>query len=182
LRSSIDWILQNYGEDTWQKILSLLPAELQGKARNVVTPLMYPAALGDKIYRVFADECCGKEQKAREEAFRKMGRYIAEENLSTVYRLLLRFMTPGQFLGRLPKVWTTYFDGIDVTVQQDAEAQNGTCRVRGLDIAYMSLVASGWIELGYEKVGATSSTVLERSWKSGQIASDDMVFEISWTT
>ncbi len=90
LRSSIDWISDNYGEDTWQKILSLLSAEEQGKAKNVVAPLMYPVALADKIWRGFVDNCCPKDHKAREEAFRKMGRYIA--NISIYERIALLYI------------------------------------------------------------------------------------------
>jgi hypothetical protein len=109
-----------------------------------------------------------------------MGRSIAEQNLNTIYKFMLKVLSPNRLISLLPNLWNIYFREIQVIITTAPEGGRGTCTVKGLPVPYLSQAAVGWIEYGYERVGAKTRIVTERAWESQRIAADELIFDLTW--
>src|SRR5262249_1975886 len=113
-----------------------------------------------------------------EKTFRVLGRYVAEDNLTTIYKIVLAFAKPKHIMSMLPKFWQMYFGGIEVRSEATGPS-TGVCYVTGLPFFAISPAACGWMELAYEKVGG-SAQITERAWTAGERASSVMTFDVTW--
>jgi hypothetical protein len=125
-------------------------------------------------------EVWGPDRARVEREFRAMGRFVAEDNLTTVYRMIFSVLRPDNFVQRLPTLWHTYFAGLTVESREQGRGRAATT-VSGLGgLPYIACVAAGWQEYCFEKVGATSIQVTEAAWEAGRNQADPLRFAISW--
>lgn len=181
IRSSCDFIAARFGDETLAKIVGGLPADLREIWPELLSSVWYPARFHGALWSALAEEVIGPSQEARSRVFRELGRHVAEDNLSTVYRVLISLAWPDTLISMLPRLWRMYFDHVQVEVKRERGAKHGQVTVSGLgEVPYLSPVACGWLELAYAKVGARDFEVVELEWQEGHIASDRMVFLLSW--
>jgi hypothetical protein len=134
------------------------------------------------LYEALPAFAPGRDKATLERFFRDMNRYVAENNLSTFYKAMLILMTPDRLFDILPRLWTTYFQGVEVTVTRGPGAKRGTCRVHGVGHLIPGLApgAVGWLELAFGKVGGRLSSY-EEGWRSGKDRVDPLVFHLDWS-
>lgn len=179
LRGAIEWIKKNYGEEGFQKVLDISPPSLKEEYSNILTSLWYPSQIADSLFAAFAESGLGGHGLDLDKSFRLLGAFIAEDNLSVLYKVLLVFAKPSVLLGSLPKIWKMYFDGIDVAVEPTSDGYTGTCRVKGLgDLRYISPVAAGWLEFLYRKVGVKGIDVHELNYRIDSPSNDELIYKI----
>lgn len=112
--------------------------------------------------------------------FFEVGEYIAEDNLTTVYKVLLKFSSPSRLLGTLPRMWDQYFRGLTARAQA-VDATHGVLEVRGLNEGrHISPTAKGWLHLAFRKVGAANVVIEERHYSPVNTSPDHLVFDIRW--
>ena len=173
------FVEERFGVGTMARLLASAPPELRALEPSIVASGWYPVAYPGHIFRRIADDLV-PERREQNELFEKLGRVVAEDNLSSIYRLLLTLMSPDKVLGMTPRLWTKYFDGITVTVSPGAH-RTGTVVVEGLqDLPYIAPIACGWLTLAYELCRAEFASVREQNWTSGRVASNRLVFEHRW--
>ena len=182
LVSSGHWIEQTYGPEVWQEILRSLSPEARSVFENALITNWYPVELLDETWTAFHDRCHPSNGRFQE-VMMKQGVFIAQENLSTIYDLLLMFVrTPQQLLKIMPRLWKTYFQGVAVEVEPlSSKQQQGRFRANGLKrLHHISPVACGWIEFAFMKIGVEEVQIAEETYLSGKTASDELAFQVSW--
>jgi hypothetical protein len=180
IRSSCDFISQRHGAATLSAIVARLPEDLREIWPNPLHSAWYPARFHGAVWTGLAREV-GGDHAALTSLFQELGRYIADDNLSNVYRAMLASESPDTLLGITPRLWYTYFDGIRVVAEREAGMPRGTMTVEGLvEVAYMAPVSMGWLTRAFERAGARTIEILERNWMEGREASDRLVFDVRW--
>jgi len=174
------FIDERYGAGTMNKILADAPPELRGIYPNILPSGWYPIEFGGFVYEGLVRLKVGGDRREQAKVFDEIGRRVAEDNLNTVYKFILSMLSPDRVLGMTPKLWTTYFQGIDIKVTPGTD-KSGTVVVEGLaPFTYIAPVACGWLTLAYELCGAKIATVTEDNWSAGRAASNKLVFHHRW--
>lgn len=182
IRSTSEFLNKRFGPDTMSQIVETLPPDLQTFWPNILPSMWYPAPA---LWTIWSEcvrmKLAGEGHAEQTRFFSDVGRYIAEDNLTTVYRFLLSVLSPDRMLGAMPRLWGTYFQGVNVHVKPVSGKKEGIVSVFGLGASYyLSPAAAGWIELAYEKCGASVVEVTEQSWQAGKTAADPYVFRQRW--
>ncbi len=183
LMSTSRWIRETYGEATFKELVrSLPPAAAEALASPRPTE-WYPAPLVSEIYLAIRETAHPGDPRGFERALRDLGHFLAKDNLSAVFRVLVAFTpSPEEMFRKIGQFWAQYWQGVRVENDvSDLAAGRGVTRVYGLgDVQYLAPVACGWTEVGFQKVGAKHVRVRERAFAEGETAADPLVFEVSW--
>lgn len=137
----------------------------------------------DEVWTGLRNAAHPDDPKGFERNLRAMGRFIAEDNLSTVFRVILAFVgSPEQMVRSLPRLWGQYFEGVEVELDDSGlPEKRGNTVVRNLgDLHHVAPVACGWIDYGLTKVGAKRVQVWEERYREGATAADPLRFRLSW--
>ena len=182
LQPSIDYVRTTFGDDVWAAILDRLTEDQRRDLSFVQGANLYPVSLpGAMLSALVAIEFAG-DRSAAEAALRKMGRHAADEQLSGIYSLFVRFGAPDKALARITQVVRTLYDGAEADLAHAPGETTAVVRIRGLrDFAFAAPRLCGWAERALERSGAKSARAVERSWESGLVASDDLTFDVTWT-
>lgn len=179
IKSWSTYIETKYGAGTMSKLLADLPPELRGIYPNVLTSEWYPVEFAGFAFTAMAKTLV-PDPREQTKFFDEIGRVIAQDNLNSIYRFVLSMMSPDRVLGMTPRLWTTYFEGVEVTVTP-GENRSGKVVVQGLEgLPYIGPVACGWLTLAYELCGAKVATVTEENWLAGRASSNRLVFDHRW--
>jgi hypothetical protein len=178
--SSVTFIKKSLA-DRWPELHASVSPAARTAGESVLASSWVDLALLAEYYTGFARLKGGGDRRMLEESFNGLGRFIAQDNLRTVYRFVLKVLSPSQFLSLLPTLWNTYFQGLEVTVEEEKGRKAGRCTVRGLDrLPYINVAAVGWMEYGFEITGAESHDIRERGWCDGRQTAAALVFDIRW--
>jgi hypothetical protein len=178
--SSVSFIKRSLAS-RWPELEGSLSPAARAAGENVLASSWLDVALLAQYYTGYARLGCSGDPRLVEQSFNRLGRFIAMDNLSTVYRFVLKVLSPPQFLSLLPTLWNTYFQGLQIAIEEERGVKRGRCTVRGLEgLPYIHLAAVGWMEYGFEITGATSHDIRERAWLEGRNAAPALVFDIRW--
>jgi hypothetical protein len=181
IRSGLEWLEKTYGRPALDKMIASLPGELRDAARAPLASSWYPIGLLAGIYTALPTFTPARDRVALERVAKDLNRYVAEANLSTLYRALLVLMTPERLFSTLPRMWSLYFKGIEAQIVRDPDGSRGTCRVHGLgQVPYLAPGAIGWLELAFKKVGGNLQAH-EEGWAKGRDRGDPLVFHLDWS-
>jgi hypothetical protein len=141
-----------------------------------------PLADGEAAWHAVFQLSGGKE--TARSYFRRVGRYIAISNLSTVYRGVLQLIgSPSMMAKRIPTLWQTYFPGVQVESNiSQIKIGRYEDRVYGFSgVRYIGAMAEGWLHYAFDLVGAKDLTVNEESTARGELApSGALAYRIEW--
>jgi hypothetical protein len=142
----------------------------------------YPLSVATNIYTALPELGGCRDRADIERLFKRLSGYIAEDNLSTIYRALLLIMRPNGIFDLLPRLWRTYFRGIEVTTARDGKEPRGTCTVYNLGhrVPYLGVASCGWMEFAWQKVGGRLK-VSEENWQRGRDRGDPMIHHFDWS-
>jgi hypothetical protein len=182
LHASLNWITKTYGAAAHDRVVASLPPEQRQLLRLVLPSSWYPISLASTLHEAIAEQLGGGDRASIERTFKDMSRFVAEENLSTLYRAMLILMTPERLFETLPRLWNTYFKGIEVQNVRTPNAKRGICTVTGLGhlMPYIGPSACGWLELAFSKVGGHLK-VQEQNWNRGRERGNPLVFDFDWS-
>jgi hypothetical protein len=177
----VEWAKTTYGDAVWSQILEGLNAEDRREIQFVQGINQYPVALAGTLVSRIVDVVCDGDLGRADSELRKMGRYSANQQLSGIYSLFVRFASPEQALARIATVVSTLYIGASATLEHERGTTAGTVYIEGLEeFAYAAPRLCGWAERALEMAGATSPRVTERAWSSGKIATPELVFDVAW--
>lgn len=97
---------------------------------------------------------------ARSARLRAVGDFVAREHLDSTYRYLFSVMSPSKLIDMTPRIFGTYFAGVEVRTRNLAGGRVGVVDVRGLDDCdSIGDVACGWLDHAYRRSGADVADV-----------------------
>ncbi|MGI9534334.1 MAG: hypothetical protein ACR2NW_05245 [Thermodesulfobacteriota bacterium] len=104
---SREFIINNHGDDLWNKILEPLNHEEKEFCNSQMSlHEWYPVYLLNKVFDSF-DNIVGSNDK---KSIIPIAEYIAQKDLSPVFNLFVNLKDPVFVLQNIPSIWNRYFD------------------------------------------------------------------------
>ena len=179
IRSTLDWIQRTQGRPAAEQILSRIDQPLRDQLAQTKPSDWRPIELFSALLEAYVHSSyCPQDQI--ETQLKTLGTYIAESNLTTVYRVMLAFVKPDTYARHIPRLWGEYFKGLTATVEytDTHAARNLTSPLNGCK--YLSPCVVGWTELAYRHVGARYADVRELNFSLTNPAPDVFDIRIEW--
>ncbi|MEM9293353.1 MAG: hypothetical protein AAGD01_16840 [Acidobacteriota bacterium] len=188
LISTRNWIRHRYDASTYRRILERFGTGHSLDLSNIIAPTWYPIEVVDSLWDGVREVAYGslsleQQQSSFEAAMVENGRYIAADNLGSIYRVYLTlFSSPLRLVKALPRFGETYFHQIDVEPEvPDPKEGWARCRARGLEgVRHIAPVICGWLTYALDMVGARSPKVEEKNYRLGVYDPEELHFEIFW--
>jgi hypothetical protein len=159
LSSRVLWVQLEHGEAGFKRLLSQVSPELRRSIEiGISKAKWYPFAqfveLNTVLDRLFGNGDLG--------IVRQLGKFGADANLKTIYRLFYKFGTVHWILARAVRLWSAHYDSGYMEV-----ATRGTkaavLRIRGFSTPHQAhcLSVEGWTERSIELSGGKEVFVTE---------------------
>jgi hypothetical protein len=163
------------------EIIASLPAEQRPGSVGFLSASTYDLAVLDGILRGYHRELERTGRAAETERhMRAIGLSIAEDNLNTMFKLVLSIVKPHTFVEKIPSLWNLYISDADASAKVTGE-RAGQCVVRGVDVAFLAPIVCSWIEFGLRNVGAKEPIrCSEVHWSAGIIATREARYIVQW--
>lgn len=156
LTSRVLWVQLGHGDAGVQRLVAQCSPELRSTIEaGIAKARWYPfeqfVELNTTIDRLFG--------KGDGSLLRPLGRYSADANLTTIYRLFFKLGTPHWILGRAVRLWSAHYDSgyLEVLTRGPRTA---ILRIRGFatpDTVHCQAV-TGWCERSIELSGGANVT------------------------
>jgi len=182
--SAVRWLRDVHGETVYGKIFDKVSAETRAAMKTPMATEWYPARVIDEIWQTQNETTHPNDPAGFEQEMISQGQFIAEDNLSSVMKVMLIFVSsPEHLFGRLEKFWDAYFSGIGIELDgSQLDHHRGVCEITNLGtVHHIAPIACGWLSYGFRKVGAKDVDVLEQGYRAGRTAADPLRFQISWS-
>jgi hypothetical protein len=174
-RNLESFVLREFGDAAWQDVLCDLTAQDQTQLAAMVPVGWYPLDLYAVVLR-FVQQRFAAQRPNLIEAY---GRFAAEQDLTTVHKLMLKLANPGLILDQCTKLWSKFHDTGRWTVTRDARHAAGTLTDWGCVDHNLCRELVGYIDalisLGHGKqvrvhhpncqAHGASACVFEASWR-----------------
>ena len=180
--SCIAWLDREENQDVKEAVLAALPDEFKAEIPKLTTAGWYPLSWLDTFARAVAD-ARGTTAEEKFAVAEEIGMFIARDNLSSVLKLLLKFVTPTALPKQLPKLWKKYYDSGEVFAV-DLDEENSACvEVRGFPgLRYTAPIVAGWIKVAYELLNVSDFEIKEVNNPLEEENPTDFRWEFRWTT
>jgi hypothetical protein len=159
LSSRVLWVQLGHGEAGMQRLLHQCSPELRRSLEEGINKARwYPydqfIELNTLIDRLFAKGDLG--------LIRELGRFGADANLTTIYRLFYKVGTVHWILGRAVRLWSAHYDSGYLEVMTRGP-KTTVLRIRGFDKPNKAhcLSVMGWAERSIELSGGKAVTMNE---------------------
>jgi hypothetical protein len=133
----------------------------------------------DTFMRTLAAKAWPNDRPKTVEAMRRLGEYVAADNLSALYKVALAFTSPDGLLALMPRLWSNYFRGVELT-GVDKQNRSASYVVRHVGYYMLGAHAQGWMELAYRKVGSRHPEVKCAEIERGIDDAKDLHFSMRW--
>ncbi|MFB6203782.1 MAG: hypothetical protein ABEK01_04810 [Candidatus Nanohaloarchaea archaeon] len=170
LKNQEKFVKEKFGEDGWEDLMEEFSEDTRELMEDtVLKSSWYPFDSFSEITRKICEEFYdGKPKDARE-----LGRFHAEEVLSGIYRVWVKFTDPQGLADKSPMVLRKHYRPIEVEVVENVE---GKARIRITELPvedrYFEELVAGSMERGPELVGAEN---LEVEITSSIASGDDYI-------
>lgn len=151
ITARIRFVRDRFGEQAYRRLKAALPEEDRATIDARVLPHSWvPFGLFVDINEK-ADELFGRGDLG---LCREMGRYSAEVNLPTLYRIFYRFGTPSFIIRKAARLWDVHYSSGRLEV--DSEPDGVRLRIEGFATPHRAhcLSVLGWAERSAELSGA----------------------------
>ncbi len=176
LSSRVLWVQLGHGDAGRDRLLAACSPELRGNVeRGIEKAKWYPfeqfVELNETIDRLFGDGDHG--------LVRELGRYGADANLTTIYRLFYKMGTTHWILARAVRLWSAHYDSgyLEVLTRGPKTA---VLRIRNFATPHRvhCLSVMGWAERSVELSGGAGVRSEEPMCRT---RGDELCqFEFSW--
>ncbi len=176
LASRVLWVELGHGAAGMGRLLSQASPELRASVEGGVHKAKwYPFAQFVEI-NVLLDRLFGRGDLG---LIRELGRFGADANLTTIYRLFFKVGTVHWILGRAVRLWSAHYDSGFLEIMTRGP-KTTVLRIRGYDtpaqVHCMSVM--GWCERSIELSGGKRVTISEPLCRT---RGDELCqFEASW--
>ena len=176
LSSRVLWVQLHHGASGIDRICAEASADLRmnlerGLSKSTWYPFEQFIELNLVIDRLFGRGDLG--------LVKQLGRYGADANLTTIYRLFYKVGSPQWILGRTVRLWSAHYDSGDCEVATRG-VRAAVLRVRGFATPHPvhCMSVAGWAERSIELSGG-KRPILEES-KCRTRSEDVCQFDVTW--
>jgi len=177
-----DYVTREYGPQAWETLVDGAPEADQSVLRDLwLRGGWYPIGA---INRVVDRLCHDHGRGSPDDEMRKLSAYIADSDLGSVYKMVLRMGSAAFLVKRTGSLWNRYFDVGDLRPSQLGERHwQLTLRMAyGEDAAPNELFCGpgcpSWIEMGLRLTGAEHARVEHVECRKHN--RDSCVYEVTW--
>ena len=159
-----EYIINNYGQDTWDKITEQLAEDERVFAKMDYSPNdWYPVYLLNRVLSIL-DVLLSVEKNT---SIIPIVKYITEKDLLPVFNLFLNLKDPVFVLQNVPSIWNRYFDTGTVNIEL-SDAENNHFQYSLADGADENIYSGEaicrygtvtWIETALEIAGAENINI-----------------------
>lgn len=156
-----NYVIRQSGERVWSELVEAsTPADRTVLSGIFLQGGWYPIGV---INRVVAAYC--SLSKTPDEQMRRLSAYIADTDLGSVYKMVLRLGSPEFLVGRTNSLWNRYFDVGELTPSQVGKADWRLRLVMPLEDDrapnrfFCGPGCPAWIEMGLRLTGAANASV-----------------------
>lgn len=168
------------GDARYAAMIARAPVSARDVLENAMSASWYPIAALDTLLNLYSRERGFRGTMDARDEFEALGRYVAEDNLTGIYRALLRVLSAHGAVPMMPRMWSQYFKEQRCQLEWDRTRTEARLTVAGLPIAHLGAVAAGWQQAALRLSTHPGATVVEERYARGQMTSDPMVFRIVW--
>ena len=159
LASRVLWLRLQHGEAGLDRVLAQCSPELKGFVDSgIAKARWYPF---DRFveFNLVIDRLFGKGDL---ELIRQLGRFSADANLTTIYRLFFKVGTTQWILARGARLWSAHYDSGDLEVQTPGK-HDAVLRFHGFATPHraLCLTLAGWCQRSIELSGGANVQVTE---------------------
>ena len=178
MSSRVLWVQLGHGAVGFDRLVSQCSADLRANIeRGFAKARWYPLGqfieLNEQVDRVF-----GKGDLA---LVKQMGRYSADANLTTIYRLFFKVGSVQWILGRAVRLWSAHYDAGYIEVMTRGQ-RGAVLRLRGFPTPHRvhCLAVAGFIERAIELSGGRRPIVNEAKCR---LRDDEFCqFDVGWAS
>lgn len=177
LASRLLWVRLGHGEQGLERLEAAASPELQPVLVNgVAVARWYPFPIFVELIEVI-DRLFGKGDLA---LVWEMGRFGADANLKTIYRLFYKVGTVRWILGRAARLWGAHYDSgrLEVITDKPGEAIMEICDFDTPHRVHCMSVA-GWAEKSVDISGGKDAKVTELECRA--LGQERCVMKATWT-
>jgi hypothetical protein len=177
LASRLLWVRLGHGEAGLERLEAAASSELAPTLVNgVAMARWYPFSVFIELNEVI-DRLFGHGDLA---LVKELGRFGADANLKTVYRLFYKVGTVRWILGRAARLWGAHYDSGEMRIVEDRPGF-GILEVVGFDTPHRihCLSVAGWAERSVEISGGKDALVEETSCRARGDA--QCLFRVTWS-
>ncbi len=177
-----DYMRATFGHDVWSRMLDTLTPDEAEIVRTISSRPYFPVAVDGKVFEALVAEKFHGSRRMTETELRKGGAAQADAMLDGLFSIFARFVSPKQAFSRAGSIITSvYAGGVTSRTEPAVDGKGGAIHILGLgESAYVSPWQCGWIERAIVRFGGSGARVTERSWESGQSASDELIYDVRW--
>lgn len=175
-----DYLKDNLDGAEWGRRVASMSPELQRIVGGDVKPAgWYPISLLNEINRVVTSTVGRNEDEAAKEALYTCGRYISREATNTFLKMVLRMLTPGLLVKKLPDVFRRDFSAGRLT----ADLSEKTLTVRIFDMPgldHVIVTSAGFVTNAFEAMGKKVDKLTIHEWSLAEPSRNGAWFELTW--
>ncbi len=181
LLSGLRWVEQCLGEDGRRAFESEMPAEFREELPRLSVERWYPISWFDAMFAGVVREA-GDDTENGIEFLKQFVIFVATDNLNTVMKLLVKFLTPKALAKNFPKMWSKYVRGpSSPTVQILPDRNQAIIELeRFREVRWFSHAVSAWLETAFGLLGADHCEVREVLNDPSTERADRYRWEVKW--
>jgi hypothetical protein len=181
LASALEWVDINLPGEDKTRVYDALSEEFRQESKNLDSARWYPVAWFDEITRAVAS-VSGDTEEERFTAVAVLTTFIAKQNLSSVMKLLIKFLTPVTMMKQLPKIWMKYFDAENPPTSTVTADTEGYLEYMGsFGVRYLAPAVGAWVKEAFTMLGVSEIDVREVNNAPDEDNPKDFKWEIRWT-
>jgi hypothetical protein len=168
------------GHDGWSRASAELSRELQELMRRDIKHAgWYPITHVSELTRAVASNVGMNENDRARDALFTCGKYVAAEAANTFLKMLLKMLSPGLFVKKLPDIFRRDFSAGRLT----AELSGRRIRCRHYDLHgfhHIGVLSAGFMATALEGMGKTIENLEFFDWGLDQPYVDGTGFDVTW--
>jgi len=181
LQAGFRWVEQRFGAEKRRAFEQDMPPHFQQQLPWLRAQDWYPIAWIDALFNRIALEA-GEDTEEKIALVKQGAAFISEENLTTVMKLLVKFLTPETVIRHFPKMWARYVRGpIALEAEVIAGSNRAVLTVTGFGpFRWFGPCVCAWLETAYRLLGADDIQVREVLNDPADEHPSDFRWELEW--
>jgi hypothetical protein len=174
------YVQDRIGSQEWARVSVNLSPELRALVGGEIkTAGWYPIAQLNELSSIIINTIAKGDQESARQAFQTCGQYCAREAINTFLKLLLKMLTPGLLVKKLPDIFRRDFS--DGRLVPELKGNTLICRHYDLpDFKHCAPYSSGFVMAAFDAMGKSIEKVSVGNWSLAEPYVDGTCYEIMW--